>query len=79
MRSVTRRALGLTAGGLALGVLASWAGLGALSHWLYRVGPLDPGAMAGACLLLVAAAALACWLPVRRVLASNPAEVMRDA
>ncbi|MGH9474570.1 MAG: ADOP family duplicated permease, partial [Terriglobales bacterium] len=79
VRSIARRALLLTAAGLALGTLAAWAGLAALTHWLYQVQPMDPAPIAVAWLLLFAAAAMACWLPARRALASNPAEVLRGA
>ena len=66
-------AIGLTAG---LGIAAAGARL--LGGLLPGVSPLDAAAYLGAALLLAAAATLAMWLPVRRALAVDPAQVLRS-
>jgi len=66
-------AIGLTAG---LGIAA--AGSRLLGGLLPGVSPLDAAAYLGAALLLAAAATLAMWLPVRRALAVDPAQVLRS-
>ena len=61
------------AAGAGTGALVS-RGLGAL---LYDTPPRDPTTFAATALLLLAIAALASYLPARRALRANPAEVLR--
>jgi putative ABC transport system permease protein len=69
---VLREGMRLTAIGSAIGLLiATSVGFG-LSHVLYGVEPVDAGVIAGITLLLLAVAALACYLPVRRATRVDP-------
>ncbi len=64
-----------------LGVIAGLAGAAALSRFmtslLFAVKPTDPFVYAAVSLLLLAVAALACWLPARRAANVNPVEALR--
>jgi predicted permease len=63
---VLREGLVWTAIGTAIGLTASVALAGVISSLLYGVTPRDPATLAGATLLLVMVALLACYLPARR-------------
>jgi predicted permease len=68
----------VTAAGLIAG-LALAAGLGQLlAGFLPGVSPRDPLAFAGAAAVAVVAALAAMWLPVRRALATDPAQALRS-
>ncbi|MGH9466765.1 MAG: ADOP family duplicated permease [Terriglobales bacterium] len=73
--------MALAAAGCGVGLLAAWVlsrALGAqLSANLYATSPLDPVALAGAMVVLLAAAWLACVLPARRAATADPAAVLR--
>jgi putative ABC transport system permease protein len=89
-----RMALGASAGrvvGRVLATVAARVAIGAaigigLAVWLapvvatlvYGLTPRDHATMAGATLLLAAVAALAGWLPARRIARIDPARVLRD-
>jgi putative ABC transport system permease protein len=83
---VLRQGMKLVAAGLALGVALSVglsrfvAGLlvntGTLDP-LVNTGTLDPLAYASASLLLVAVAALACYIPARRATSIDPMQALR--
>jgi predicted permease len=74
---VLRRGLGLTVVGLAIG-LASASYLGRLlESFLWNVSPTDPMSLASASVVLIAAAALASWLPAYRASRTDPLEVLR--
>jgi ABC-type antimicrobial peptide transport system permease subunit len=63
--------------GTALGlVLAAALGV-VLSKVLYGLGALDPLAIVSGTLLLLATAALACYLPARRATRVNPIDALR--
>jgi ABC-type lipoprotein release transport system permease subunit len=49
-----------------------------LSSLLYGVTPTDPAAFAVAPAILLAVAALACWLPARRAARLDPARALRQ-
>jgi ABC-type antimicrobial peptide transport system permease subunit len=67
------------ASGLLLGALAGVsAGFGARAL-LHDTSPLDGIALVSAAMVLVAAAAVATWLPTRTVTRLDPARVIRDA
>ena len=63
-----------------IGLLAGMAGAAALASalraLLYGVAPLDPGVMAGVVLLLLTVAAIANYLPARRVTRIDPMEAL---
>ena len=62
--------------GAAIGVVAALAGSRLIASLLYGVSPRDPAVFAGTTLLLLAVAALACWLPARAARLS-PLEALR--
>jgi len=79
MRSALARPLILllsgSAAGVLLGVLASRL-LGAL---VYEATPRDPLVLAGAALTMMLVGLAATWIPARRALGVNPAQLLRDA
>jgi hypothetical protein len=65
------------AAGLALGGLAAFWLTTLLRRFLFNVGTTDPLTFVAVPALVVAVAALACWLPARRASAVNPIEALR--
>jgi predicted permease len=63
--------------GLAVGGAASLAAAFALHSLLFGLPALDAPSFGGAAIILLAAAALACWAPARRALALDPAATLR--
>lgn len=78
---ITRMFLKQAAGPIGLGVVTGAAGALALgrlvSSLLFGVTPSDPVSFASAALLLVAVAGVASYLPIRRVLRTDPASALR--
>ncbi len=70
-------ALGAGAG-LLLAWLAATALRATLSRLLYQVPAADPGTLAGAAVLLTAAALAAAWLPARRAARADPLTALRE-
>jgi putative ABC transport system permease protein len=71
-QSLVTATIGVIAG--AAGSLAATRGLGTL---LYEVGPQDPTTVVTTALVLLAISSIASYIPARRALAANPAEVLR--
>ena len=76
-RLVLGEGLRLAAVGAVIGLLAASAGSRLLRGFLFEVQPLDPSSIAGAALLLAAAAALATYLPARRAARTDPGKMLR--
>ena len=74
---VLRQALWLVLIGLGLGVPAAVATAHLLAGLLFELAPLDPGALIGSVLLLVAVATLAALLPARRASRLDPVSALR--
>jgi ABC-type antimicrobial peptide transport system permease subunit len=72
-----RSALVLTGIGLVIGLGAAAAIAQLMRALLFGVHPLDPLSFAMMALVLVAAAALASYLPASRVSSINPADVLK--
>jgi len=79
---VARRALGLSAAGLAGGLAALFvltriltSSIGSL---LFAVKPADPATLAIATILFLAIVAIASWVPARRAAALDPASALRQ-
>jgi predicted permease len=68
MRLIVGRAVKVALAGAVAGLVLAWAGAPALSAMLYGVRPRDPLTLAGAAVAITAAAALAAYLPARRIL-----------
>lgn len=77
VRMVVRRALLLTAAGLVLGLIAAGFTAPLLRSMLFGVRPVNPIALAGAAVLLLAIAAVASFLPARRATEVDPMLALR--
>src|SRR4029077_20302718 len=72
-----RAALGLTGVGIVLGLGAAAGVARLMKTLLYGVSPLDPFSFAAMPLILLAAAAMASFLPASRVAAIDPVEALK--
>lgn len=72
------RGVRLAAIGAAAGVLAALAGSRWVQSLLHGIQASDPLTLAGVAALMIAAAALACWLPARNASRVDPAQTLRD-
>jgi len=76
-RLVLRRGLALTSIGVAVGFGAAWALTRSLQSLLFETSAVDPVVYGVVALLLLAAAALGCWLPARRATQVDVAKLLR--
>lgn len=74
---VLRDALRLSGLGLAAGLVAALLATRALRALLFEVSPWDPLTLLGVCLILLAVAALAAYLPARRATRVDPVDALR--
>ena len=79
LRMVLREILILTLAGLVVGGLCALAASRLLGHLLFGVSASDPATMAAVAFALVAVAALAGYVPVRRAMRVDPMEALRHA
>jgi predicted permease len=63
--------------GIALGLPAAWAASRWVKSLLYGLSPTDPATIAGAAILLTAAALVAAYLPARRAACVDPMTALR--
>jgi putative ABC transport system permease protein len=77
MRLVVRQGLTLAATGIAIGVVVSVALTPLLTAQLYGIRALDPPTIATVPALLLAVAALACYVPARRAMTIDPVNALR--
>ncbi|MBE7210445.1 MAG: ABC transporter permease [Gluconacetobacter diazotrophicus] len=75
---VLRQGATLVAVGLGIGVVAALALGQVLARVLYGVGGSDLLTLGAVCMVLAAAALLACWLPARRATRLDPMVALRD-
>lgn len=75
---VLRDALTILVQGAALGLIGVFALTRVMTSLLFEVSPLDPLALAGACLLLAVTGLLAAILPANRAVHVDPAVTLRD-
>jgi predicted permease len=78
VRRVVLRGVGLAAFGSALGLVGSWLASRALASKLYGLGAHDPGTLALAVGVLLAAAFVASWIPARRAGSTDPLLTLRE-
>lgn len=75
---ISRQGMLLAGVGIAIGLGASVALTRFLRGLLYDVSPMDPVALIGAAVSLLAVTLLASWLPARRAAAVDPANALRS-
>jgi putative ABC transport system permease protein len=78
LRMVLRQGMGLVAIGLAIGVAGSLFFARVLSGLLFEIEPTDPLTLAGVSLVLIAVAAVACFVPARRATLVHPTVALRS-
>jgi predicted permease len=76
MREVVRESLTFAIAGCTAGFGAALLVSELLQGQLYAIHPRDPIAYAAAIALILAGAALACWIPVRRAMAVSPMDAL---
>jgi putative ABC transport system permease protein len=74
---VVGRTMKLTVVGVAAGSVLAWFTTPALRAMLYGIGPRDPLTLSGAAVLLTGAAALAAYIPARRILRLDVINALR--
>jgi len=77
LRLVLRQGLSLALLGLSIGLVLSFALTRALSSQLFGVSATDPLTYLGVALLLLSVALLACYLPARRAMRTDPMSALR--
>jgi predicted permease len=75
---VARRALLLIGSGTVVGLAVALAAGRFLERILYGIRPTDPLTLAMVLMIMLAVAALACWIPARRAIRINPVTALRQ-
>jgi macrolide transport system ATP-binding/permease protein len=78
LRLVLKQGMSLVLAGVLIGFVAVLLVGRLLSRMLYGVGASDPNSLAGAALVLLAVALLACYLPARSASRLDPLEALRE-
>jgi ABC-type antimicrobial peptide transport system permease subunit len=78
LRMIIGGGMKLAAIGVAVGVAGALALANLVASMLYGVTPFDPASYAGTAGVLLAVAALACWLPARRAMRVDPLVALRQ-
>jgi predicted permease len=78
MRAALVRPLLLLFSGSVLGLLLGVVASGLLAHLIYQATSRDPLVLAGAVVTMMLVGMVATWIPVRRALAVDPAQLLRD-
>jgi predicted permease len=77
LRLVVRQVIAIVAIGLAVGIAAALGLTRFMSELLYNVRPNDPATIAGVAALLAVVALVACYLPARRAIHTDPIIALR--
>jgi len=77
LRLVLREGATLIVAGLALGLLAAWASLRVLRSQLYELSTTDPLTFGLVALLLTGVALVACYVPARKAMQTDPLAALR--
>lgn len=67
----------MTAVGATVGLGAAFAGFRVLGALLFDVSPTDPVTLGGVCILLLAVALAAAYIPARQATRIDPAQALR--
>jgi putative ABC transport system permease protein len=78
LRLIVTQGMLLAAGGIVLGVIGAALLTRSMASVLFGIEPTDPGTFAQVVAVLLAAAALASWLPARRALGIHPVAALRQ-
>ena len=78
LKLLLRQGVTLTLGGVAIGLAGALALTRSMASLLYGVRPTDALTFTSMCVLLGAAAALACYIPARRATHVDPVEALRQ-
>jgi predicted permease len=78
MRAALVRPLLLLFSGSVLGLLLGVVASGLLAHLIYQATSRDPLVLAGAVVTMMLVGMVATWIPARRALAVDPAQLLRD-
>jgi ABC-type antimicrobial peptide transport system permease subunit len=76
--AVLRRAALVAGSGAVVGLVVALATSRLLTALLFGVSPMDPIALGAACLVLLAVAAVASYLPARRATSIDPVQALRS-
>jgi ABC-type antimicrobial peptide transport system permease subunit len=76
-RLILARGLVVAGVGVVLGLAGAISGSRLLAGFLYGVTPLDPAALGGGAVLMLAVACAGCYAPARRAARQDPVEVLR--
>jgi predicted permease len=76
-KEVLARAGAVAGVGVVVGLIGALATSRLMTSLLFQVSPTDPVALVGACLVLLAVAGAAAYLPARRATAIDPVEALR--
>ncbi len=74
---VLRQATRLILAGIAIGLIAALAATRLMTRFLYGVQPTDPITFAGVSLLLVSVSLMACYVPARKAMKTDPMVALR--
>ena len=77
LRLVVTRGLVVSAAGVAVGLVVVLGGARLLQGFLFSVAPTDPLTIGSAALLMLAIAAVACYIPARRAAGEDPVQALR--
>jgi predicted permease len=78
MRAALLRPLLLLFSGSVLGLLLGVVASGLLAHLIYQATSRDPLVLAGAAVTMMLVGMVATWIPARRALAVDPAQLLRE-
>ena len=76
-RMFVRQGLGLASRGIACGLAAAVAIARVMAFLLFNISPLDPAAYLAGSLVLLAAAAVASYIPARQTTSIDPIDALR--
>jgi putative ABC transport system permease protein len=77
LQLIVKRGLVVSAAGVGVGLIGVLGGSRLLRGFLFSVTPNDPIAIGGAAVLMLAIAAIACYIPARRAADEDPMQALR--